>query len=155
MDGFSGVAAALSLAIQLASTVQSIRQLLRSVENAPKELTSVMEQLDLLHQILSHLKDFMQGQTSPGHPPISYTLVTGALKTCEKRVRMIEDLVKPLTAKVVRIPRLQKALSSMRLVLKKEDIQRSQVQVGGAIQVLQLALFTDQYATPKFLIRVD
>jgi len=149
MDGFSGVAAALSLAIQLANTVQSIRQFLRNVENAPKELASVMEQLDLLHQILSYLKDFMQWQTSLEHPPTSYILVTGALQNCEKRVRTVEDLVKPLTAKVVRIPWLQKALGSMRLVLKKEDIQTSQVQVAGAIQVLQLALFTDQYATPK------
>lgn len=155
MDGFSGVAAALSLAIQLASTVQSIRQLLRNVENAPRELTSVMEQLDLLHQILSYLKDFMQGPASLENQPTSYILVTCALQNCERRVKTVEDLVKPLTARVVRTPWLQKALGSMRLVLKKEDIQTSQAQVGGAIQLLQLTLFSDQYASPKLLIRVD
>jgi len=148
MDGFSGVAAALSLTIQLASTVQSIWQFLRNVENAPKELTSVMEQLDLLHQILSYLENLMQWQVSLEHPQTSYALVTAALQNCEKRVTTVGDLVKPLTAGPVRRPWLQKVLGSIRFVLKKEDIQTSQGQVGGAIQALQLALFTNQYEHP-------
>jgi uncharacterized protein YoxC len=149
MDGFSGAAAVLSLTIQLASTVHSIRQFLRNVENAPKELASVIEHLDLLHQILSYLEDFMQRQATLEHPPISDALVTSALQSCEKRVRSVEDQVKPFTARLFRRHWLQKALGSMKFVLKKEDIQTSQVLVGGAIQMLQLALFTNQYETPN------
>ena len=145
MDGFSGAAAVISLTIQLASTVQSIRQFLHNVDNAPKELASVMEQLDLLHQILSGLEHLMQRQDSLEHLPTSYAIVTSALQNCQRRVRTVEEQVRPLTARLVRRPWLQKALGSMKFVLKKEDIQTSQALVRGAIEVLQVALFTNQY----------
>lgn len=150
MDGFSGAAAVISLTIQLASTVQSVRQFLHNVKDAPKELTSVTEQLDSLHRILSILKDFMQRQDSREHLPTSYSIVMSALQDCEQRIRTVEEQVKVFTARVVRTPWLQKALGSVKFVLKKEDIQTSQALVVGAIQILLVALSTNQYRIPAY-----
>lgn len=55
MDGVSGAFAVVSLAIQLANTVQSAK-FLRNFRDAPKEVIRLIEILEQLHITLDHVR---------------------------------------------------------------------------------------------------
>lgn len=63
MDGLRGAAsgiAVISLAIQLASSIQDIQRFMRNVSGASKELERLMNLLDQLYLLLHGIKSFMQ-----------------------------------------------------------------------------------------------
>lgn len=145
MDGFSGAAAAVSLAVQLASTVQSIRQFLHNIEHASQELSAITARLDLLHELLTMVESLMQEQPYLRSPPATHVLIDCALENCSNSVKILKALVKPLEEGLVRRSRFQKTLGLMKVMLKREDIQTSEHQLQGAIQMLHVAISVDQY----------
>ena len=153
MDGVSSAAAVVSLAIQLAGTVQTIRQFLHNVETAPKELSVIVDLLDQLHQNLSHVENLIQLETSLENAPASYAALTSALVGCVKRIKTLEEFINTLRARLVRQHRLQKAWGALKVVSQKEHIQILQLQLRDALLALQMAISTNtaevQYEHPR------
>lgn len=143
MEAFSGAAAAIALAVQLGSTVKTIKQFLRNVANAPSELLTIVDLLELLHHNLGHLEQLIRSQESLGVRLSSLALFGSALKNCEKRLDTAIKLVAELKASRVRDHRLQKIWGSLKIVSKKEDLQIVQTQLRDACMALQMAIATN------------
>lgn len=72
MDGVAGAFAVVSLAIQLANTVQQVSKFLRNVQEGPREVIKLIEILDQLHGTLDHVRQLIEQQflvlRLPGSP---------------------------------------------------------------------------------------
>ena len=143
MEPFSGAAAAVSLAIQLAGTVQTIRRFLHNIKNAPKELFAINHLLDQLHQNLSDIANIMELQRSLNIVLDSHRSVSNALTSCHKNIKMLEDPIKKAEADFAGRHRLQKVRESLRILSKKEDVQVLQFQLRDAVMALQMAISTN------------
>ena len=143
MDPFSGAAAAVSLAIQLAGTVQTIRRFLHNIKNAPKELSAINHLLDQLHQNLSDVAKIMELQRSLDLVLDSHRSVTNALTSCHKNIKMLEDPINKAEADLAGRHRLQKGWKSLRILSKKDEVQVLQFQLRDAIMALQMAVSTN------------
>ena len=91
MEPFSGAAATVSLAIQLAGTVQTIRSFLHNSKNAPKELSAINHLFDQLHQKLSDIASIIELQRSLDIVLDSHRSIINALTSCHKNIKMLED----------------------------------------------------------------
>ncbi|KAL8723571.1 MAG: hypothetical protein Q9181_007259 [Wetmoreana brouardii] len=150
MDAVSGAAAVISLAIQLVGSIQSVRRFLHNVENAPKDLSAIIDLLGLLETNLNHARKLMELQQVQGITP--HASITDALEACEKRVKTLEDFITALRTGLVRRNRLQKAWGSLKIVSKKEDIRLMHVQLRDTVLALQMAISSNsaevQYVYP-------
>lgn len=151
MDVVSSAAAVVSLAIQLAGTVQTIRQLLRSIEHGPKELITLGDLLDQIHETMKHVERVVQSQASMEYPPASYNAIRSAMTMSRKRLAMLEDFIGALKASFARQRWLKKARLMVKIVSNKEDIQVLQSQLRDALSALHMAISTNsadvQYVT--------
>lgn len=140
MDPFSGATAAVSLALQLTSTVHSVRQFLQNIQDAPKEIAAILEITDQLNGHLKAVARLSELQHPQQQTPISSSTIEDALKSCEKRVKTLEAIANRLRESFCGSGRLRNSWASVRVVLKKEDIQHLQVQMRDSVQALQTAL---------------
>ena len=140
MDPFSGVAAAIALAAQVAGTIQTIQKLVRDVKNAPKELLVVVDTLKSLCYTLNCVEGIFELRASSEHLPSSYTSVLKALACCCERVRTLQDVTDTLMAGACRHHYLRKSLGSLKIVSKREELRTLQSQLQDAVICLQLAI---------------
>lgn len=119
MDGLSGVAsgmAVVSLSLQLIQSIGTIKNFVRDVKGASKELQRLIELLDRLNALLQDVRDIMERQTSlqgQQFPAPSMTIFS-CLKSCEASIQPLYDLIE----KYSKVPD-----GSSRLLRVKEDIK--------------------------------
>lgn len=145
MDALSGVASIfslISLAVQLAGTVQDVKNLISSIQDAPKELDRLTNQLNQLDTIAHSIKLLLERQQKLGHGVDSEIRQTifKALQTCNQKMSKIEDIVKRTGKLENGQNKLSRKWNSIRLALHKEDIEEFEVALDRAISVLNLAL---------------
>lgn len=148
MDGLSAAAsgmAIISLAIQLADSVGGIQRLLRNVSEAPKELNRLIDLLEQLKVILEHIRALIErqrGQTSDRNNGVSAT-VWRAMKTCECKLAVLKSIVEAAKTASTATNKATRALGSLRLIFKKKDIDRFEIQLHDAVMILNLTITTN------------
>lgn len=87
MDPLSGVVsifAVISLAIQLAGTAQDIKNFISSIQDAPKELDRLTNQLDQLYTIAHGIRRNSVMMLIRKYSRLSLTLSKHATKRCQR-----------------------------------------------------------------------
>lgn len=128
-----------SLAIQLGGTVNQIRKYLRSVKNAPVELTRLVSLLDHLYIVLDQARCLVDQQTSVLGDLGSVISVANAVQNCNEMIKPLEILMQELQRSASQRKPLQRVLSAMKVVRKKEDITQLENHLRDAITTLQTA----------------
>ena len=91
MEVAGGVIAVVSLGIQLAESVQKIRNFLRGVKEASEELQRLITKIDLLYDIFENVNGIIEQQRDmPSHHRL-IQLFVGALRACETSVNRLES----------------------------------------------------------------
>ena len=80
--------AAVSLALQLAGTVQTVNEFLCTIRNAPSELVTLIETMDLMQSNLNQVQSLVEQQFSDSSLGGSPVFILNALKLCERRVEV-------------------------------------------------------------------
>jgi len=140
MDGVSAVFAVVSLGVQLVGTIREVIEFLRSVHNAPDEITRLVQVLDQLRGTLEHVKDLVQQQSLILGLPGSFVSIASALRNIEKRIIKLEKLVNQLKRYVDRNYSFQKAWATLKTVFKKEEIVELRGQLYEDMMALQLSI---------------
>ena len=140
MDGVSGALAVVSLAIQLGGTVNQIRKFLRNVQNAPVELSRLVNQLDQLHSNLDQARCLVNQQTSVLGNLGSVISIANAVENSNDLIKPLEGLMGELQKSALQRKGLQKTWSSMKVVRKKEDITQLETQLRDANMNFQTAI---------------
>lgn len=147
MDGLSTAAsgiAVVSLAIQLVDSVREIRRFIRSVSDAPKELSRLVDLLDQLEMIFEQIVMLVEKQERArlGNPDV-LAIVMRAIKMCETKLEMIEKVVEASTQASSTTSRSKRTLGSLRLACKKKDIEEIESQLRYATNLLSMAMMTN------------
>lgn len=145
MDGVASAFAVISLAVQLVDTVQEIRDFLRSVQNAPNELIKLVETLEQLHGTLNQVKHLLKQQYSILRLPGSPVFMENALQNCSRKISTLEKVVNEAKNTLARQSRVKRTLAVMKLVSKKEDLQKMQSQLLHAEMRLQTAMLSNSW----------
>jgi DNA-binding transcriptional MerR regulator len=147
MDGLSAAAsvAVVSLAIQLVGSVRDIRQFLRNISEAPKELRrliDLLEQLELILENIGALVERQQKQTANADIDVSASILR-AMKTCESKLKMLEDVVEVAKKTATASNKTTRTFRSFKLACKKKDIEGFESQLHDAVSLLNLTMTTN------------
>lgn len=94
MEGTASIIAVVSLTIQRVQTVKVVKTFARDVKGASKELERLVELLDRLSALLQDVRDVMKRQASLRGFPLLSNTIFACLKSCEKSLGLLEDVVK-------------------------------------------------------------
>jgi len=145
MDGLSGVAsifAVISLALQLAGTAQDIKNFILSIQDAPKELDRLANQLDQFSKIASSIKMVLERQQELGHDVNSqiWQNIFSALQLCNQEMLKMGELVEKAGKLENGQTKLSRTWNSIRLAFKKEYIEKLEAKLAQSIPALGVSL---------------
>ena len=140
MDGVSGVIAVVSFSLQLVNTIQKASQVLKEVQNAPKELARLVDALDQLESLLIAANGIVEQQNKMGSLPGSVHTMNGALRRCKSTVEKLDTSVNAIKNYFKIQGRGRKAWASLKTVMKKEEVEQLHRQVHENMKNLQTAL---------------
>jgi hypothetical protein len=148
MDGLSAAAsgfAVVSLVVQLVGSVRQIRQFLRNISEAPKELRRLMDLLEELEFILEQVGILVQRQR--GNSTLWETgVLTSVLKatnSCQIKLAMLEGVVEATKQAFAASNRTTRTLGSFKLACKKKDLREIESQLHNAANLLSLSMMAN------------
>jgi len=145
MDGLSAAAsgmAVVSLAIQLVGSVRDIRRFLGNVSDAPKELGRLIDLLEQLELILENIGAQVENQRRQNgdRNTAASEMVLRAMKTCESKLKMLEDVVMYAKKTASATSKTTRALGSFKFACKKKDLEGFESQLHDAVSLLNLTI---------------
>ena len=155
MDGVASAFQVISLAIQLVETGEKISKFLTSVQNAPSEVTRLGQTLDQLNSTLKQVSHLLEQQYLVLRLPGSPVFITNALEHCEKKIKMLEEVIQKAKTAMDHRDRVQRSWAAMRFVLKKEYIRELQSQLHDAEAGLQTAMLSNSWQLQYMLQDVE
>lgn len=148
MDGLSAAAsgiAVVSFALQLVGSVRDIRRFLHDMSEGPEELkrlVDLLEQLEIVLEQVGLLAQRQRGNTRLGRPS-AMTSVLKAITTCQKKLALLEGVVKATKDVSANSKRATRTLGSFKLVCKKTDIRWIEQQLNEAVNLLSLTMMAN------------
>lgn len=137
--------AAVSFAIQLASIVQTLNEFVRLIHDAPNELVSLIETMDLMQGNLRQVHYLFEQQFSDSSLAGSPVYILNALKVCERKVEAqkpwVEEIKRSLTTRHL----MKRTWASLNLRPKKTQLSEMQLQLRDAMANLQFAVLNNQW----------
>ncbi|CAN9479012.1 unnamed protein product [Alternaria alternata] len=150
MEALSGAAsgiAVVSLAIQLIQSVALIREFIKDVKGASKELHRLVGKLELLNALLENVQKVLEQQSSLSgtHFPAPSMAIFNCLQGCEDSIQPLVNIVKKLS-----LPQSQSGSSTARLKseiklgLKTKEIATLETRIQHDIDLLTNSLSINQ-----------
>ncbi|KAF7506410.1 hypothetical protein GJ744_011764 [Endocarpon pusillum] len=146
MEAVGSALAVVSLALQLANTVQQVSKFLRDVRDAPKEVVRLIETLDQLHNTLDGVRQLLEQQFVVLRLPGSPDSITKALENCEKQVKTLETIAEKAKRSLHDQPKLWRTWASIKSVAKRQDLDDMQEQLRDAKRDLQFAISSNSWS---------
>ena len=137
--------AVVSLAIQLAGTVQTINEFLRTIRDAPSELVTLIETMDLMQSNLNHVHYLVEQQFSDSRLAGSPVFILNALKVCESRVEVQRTWVEKSKQSLTTRHLMKRTWASLIIRPKKIQLSEMQGQLKEAMANLHFAVTNNQW----------
>ena len=137
--------AAVSLAIQLAGTVQTINDFLRTIRDAPSELVTLIETMDLMQSNLNQVQYLVEQQLSDSSLAGSPVFILNALKVCERRVEVQKIWVERIKQSLNTRHLMKRTWASLNISPKKLQLSEMQGHLREAMANLHFAVTNNQW----------
>lgn len=137
--------AVVSLAIQLAGTVQTINEFLRTIRDAPSELIALIETMDLMQSNLNQVHYLVEQQFSDSSLAGSPVFILNALKVCERRIEVQRTWVKKIKQSLTTRHLMKRTWASLNIRPKKIQLSEMQGQLKEAMANLHFAVSNNQW----------
>jgi hypothetical protein len=135
-----------SLSLQLIETIKKIKNFIRDVKDAPKELSRLEDLLERLGALIQDIRAAMEKQKSlPGqHVPAPSASVFHGLKACEKSLEPLLEIVnKYEDSRVRRNSAMARLKRDIQLGLMTKNILEFETRLQHEMNYLQNALLTN------------
>ena len=137
--------AVIPLVIQLVTTTKSISDFLRTIREAPSELSDLIETTDQLQASLRQVQSLIEQQFSNERLASSPVFLLHPLELCGRRVQPTESFVKELRAILVSGTLIKSVTANLDIRAKKKRINRLESQLRDAVRSLQFAITCNQW----------
>jgi hypothetical protein len=128
----------LQLAGQVAKSVIKLKSYWDQVKEVHTEIAYLLQEIESLDRILSHIKDDQSQQNTDG-VSVGNTCVQQSLELCRQGADEIRELVNELAEKIKGKGRWKSKIGSTKVVLRKEEIKRLKRRMKNTIRLLSLA----------------
>ena len=145
MDGVSSAFAVVSLAIQLVETGQKISSFLTSIEDAPSEISKLVQSVDQLNGTLKQVSSLLEQQYLVLRLPGSPVFITNALENCEKRMKTLESVISKARIAMDHRNRVHRSWAAIKFSWKKEYVREMQKQLRDAEAGLRTAMLCNSW----------
>ena len=145
MEVAGGVVGAVALGIQLVGTAQQVTSFIRSIQDAPEELANLGSSVDQLETILHRVTTLVQSQSQDTDNPGSMDMLERAVRNCEPNVTKLGKLVDKLQKKFGQSGKRRAAWASLRVVVRKEDLNQYRSLIQGDLMALNTAIAFGAY----------
>lgn len=135
----SGIAV-ISLTIQLAGSVREIHRFLRSINEAPNELKRLVDLLEQLDCILDGIRALQPKQKDQDGIPNMHAAVIRALQDCQSKLKLLASFVDKAKNRLNTSGKVSKTWASLKLMLKKKDLDEFESRLERAMIGLQTAM---------------
>lgn len=132
--------AVISLSVQLVTTVQSITKYLRTIRDAPSDLLAVIETLDQMQSNLNQVRYLLEQHSFDKRFTGSQVFILNALRTCERRVQSLSNLVDKVRGALTNRRLMKRAWASLYMRKEKTRVQELRSQLIDSIAGLQFAV---------------
>lgn len=151
MDVISSSITIGALAVSIAKSVVKLKACWEAIEDASDDIHFLVKRVELLSLVL---RDIQDDQTQN---PVSRLLLDGStvstcLETCKAAVDRLGQLADQMTTSIESSRRLKRKCASMRVVLKKNRIERFEAELQSCISLLQLSHETYTRSVSRFRI---
>ena len=140
MEVASGVFAVISLSFQLGETVKTVNNFLRDVQNAPDELTRLVDTLDRFNLILVEVKTYVEQLSGFDGLPGRIDVIERTLHSCESNVRKLDSYVNVFHNLFNGKGQRRKIWALMKTVVKKEEMAQMRDLILQDMSSLQFAM---------------
>lgn len=147
----SSAIAVAEVGLKVGGTLLKLRELWKEVQYIPQKIQDLMSQIDIYEPILADIQRHLEVD-----PKNSQSVGTSALlrasigaKTssyCSAALHNLQDLVRELSDQITSAKRRERGIGKLKVLLKKDDLNRFQVQLERASQLLHLAHTSQQSA---------
>lgn len=144
MDPGTALAVA-SLAIQLAGTVQTINEFLRTIRDAPSELVALIETMDLMQSNLNQVNYLIEQQFSNPSLAGSPVFILNALRICERRVGVQKAWVEEIKTSLTTRRLVKRTWATFNIRPKKTQLSEMHGQIKEAMANLHFAVTNNQW----------
>lgn len=137
--------AVVSLAIQLAGTVQTINEFLSTIRDAPSELVALIETMDLMQSNLNQVNYLIEQQFSDPSLAGSPVFLLNALNLCERRVGVQKTWVEEIKTSLTNRRLMKRTWANLNIRPKKTQLSEMQGQLREAMANLHFAVTNNQW----------
>jgi len=134
---FTGAISVGSLAIQIFDSIQKLHAFCTAVQNVPKDLFQILEELELLGSILIELENSL-GPTKVAEK-VQHPSVKNPLDYCRRAAHELHDLVLEL-GHLAKDTKMRRKWVAIKAVLKKDRVEGIQKRLESAKSMLNLAI---------------
>ena len=145
MEAAGGAIGAVALGIQLVDTVQKVTSFIKSIQDAPEDLASLGSSVDQLETILRRVTTLVESWSQYTDTPGSMDMLERAVRNCEPNVTKLGTLVDKLQKKFDQGGTRRRVWASLRLVVKREDLNRYRSLIQGDLLALNTAIAFGAY----------
>ncbi|KAK6948976.1 hypothetical protein Daesc_009048 [Daldinia eschscholtzii] len=133
----SGIAVA-QIAIQVGGAVVKLKQLWDEVKNVPDDIADLMDQIDCLDPILWEAENGFSRCDSPSM--LWDDLASKSMTVyCRKALQNLTGIVDELNHQITNAKKGRRKITAVKVLLKKDSIQKLQKRLENAVQMLILA----------------
>jgi hypothetical protein len=129
-----------SLAIQLIQTTQNIRDFFNDVVGAPEEVRRLELDLVQLASILQDVQAVTEMQLAQSGAPSPRASLLTSLEACGEKLMLVQKVVDSAKEKLRRSGRVSRHWESFKLVFKKRDFEKFEMNLHQAIQSLTASM---------------
>ena len=139
MDGLSAAASVIAvpaLALQLVESTQKILNFWDSIQHAPEEIDEIKLDLEYLRNVLEQIGNEAQHQPSSA-------LAVSTLNLCSKKINAVRSLTVRFESKLKCSGISTRKWSALRVVLRREKIEKVQNSLSSIKATLALAVLNN------------
>lgn len=143
MDLASGIFASLSISVTLIKTVKETRAFYKNVKKAPEEVLRLVGTLNRLELILTQTSIFLEERSKCLDLPGSVISIRLCMEGLKCTVEKLESIVKRIETQFARPGRSNGVFTSVRTVVKLDEIETLRQLVHEDMSTLQAAILID------------
>ena len=140
-----------ALAASIAKSVVKLKACWEAIQDASDDIHFLVKRVEILSLVL---RDIQDDQTQN---PVSSLLLDGStvstcLETCKAAADRLGQLAEKMAISIESSRQLKRKLASVKVVVKKNKIERFEAELQSCISLLQLSHETYTRSVPRFLI---
>lgn len=147
----SSALAVAEVGFKVGGTLLKLRELWKEVQYVPQKIQDIMGQIDIYEPLLTDIERHlnvhpMTGSDSGTSALLSASIGTKTSSYCREAFNDLHDLAEDLSRQITSTQRSKRGIGKLKVLLKKDDLNKFQTRLERASWLLQLAHMSQQSA---------